>query len=181
MHWYTADLHFGHQQTLDCCKRPFSSVKRMDDIIVQNIVELVGMNDDLWIIGDFASRNVEHNEEVEHYFHQLPGRKHLIVGNHDNAAVLDLPWQSTGKLVEISDENQLFTLCHYPMITWNNAKQGALHLFGHVHDRWAGTRNSINVGVDQWSFFPVNADSVISKAKTLPANKHWNDVEFDET
>ncbi len=80
MHWYTADLHFGDQQTFECCERSFSSVKEIDNIVIQKIVELVGVNDDLWIVGDFASRNVENSEKDEHCFRLLPGRKHLEAG-----------------------------------------------------------------------------------------------------
>jgi calcineurin-like phosphoesterase family protein len=63
------------------------------------------------------------------------------------------------------------------MITFNNARKGALQLFGHVHNDWLGTRNSVNVGVDVWDFRPVQIAEIRARAKTLPVNKHWADVE----
>lgn len=63
------------------------------------------------------------------------------------------------------------------MITWNGARRGTLQLFGHVHDQWAGSRNSINVGVDQWSFRPVQIRDIATRATKLQVNKHWKDVE----
>ncbi|MEI4488935.1 hypothetical protein V8J36_22370, partial [Frigidibacter sp. MR17.14] len=54
------------------------------------------------------------------------------------------------------------------------------HPFGaghHVHDQWPGSRNSVNVGVDQWDFRPVRVSEIIGRAAKLPVNKHWHDVE----
>ncbi len=69
------------------------------------------------------------------------------------------------------------TLCHYPMITWNHARKGALHLFGHVHGNWRGSTNAVNVGVDVWDYYPVSLREAAAHAKTLPQNRHWKDVE----
>jgi calcineurin-like phosphoesterase family protein len=113
-------------------------------------------------------------------FNQLPGaERHLIVGNHDHEPTLDLPWTSVSHFSELRDgpQNQLNTLCHYPMITWNHARKGALQLFGRVHNNWHGSRNSVNVGVDVWDFVPVTFDKIVRRAKKLPPNKHWGDVE----
>jgi len=63
------------------------------------------------------------------------------------------------------------------MITWNHARRQALHFFGHVHNSWQGSRNAVNVGVDQWDFEPVTFDQAVRRAKKLPHNKHWTDVE----
>ena len=52
-----------------------------------------------------------------------------------------------------------------------------MQLFGHVHHRWMGSRNSVNVGVDVWGYRPVQLDEIKERAKTLPPNKHWPDVE----
>ncbi len=65
----------------------------------------------------------------------------------------------------------------YPMITWNHARREALQLFGHVHNNWRGSRNSVNVGVDVWDFMPVTYDDIARRARKLPINKHWSDVE----
>lgn len=80
-------------------------------------------------------------------------------------------------MAEIQDGEHSLVLCHYPMITWNGARRGALQLFGHVHDQWAGSRNSINVGVDQWDFRPIQIEEMAKRAARMPVNKHWADVE----
>lgn len=179
--WYTADTHFGHENVIRFCDRPFKSSAHMDGIILENMWKLVKPEDDLWIIGDFAfGAPAKDPAYLQQIFDQLPGaRKHLIVGNHDSDLTKSLDWSSVSPMAEVPDgpKNQRNTLCHYPMITWNHARREALQLFGHVHNNWRGSRNSINVGVDVWDFMPVTYDDVARRARKLPDNKHWSDVE----
>lgn len=175
--WYTADLHLGHARIIEFCKRPFANTAEMNSRIIRNMQECVAHDDDLWILGDFAFGQRASDEDIENWFHQIPGRKHLIIGNHDDEAVVTLPWTSVADMKEVEDEGQKIVLCHYPMITWNKARRGAIQLFGHVHDQWQGTRNSVNVGVDQWNFRPVQIGEVLQRLRKLPPNKHWADVE----
>lgn len=180
-HWYTADTHFGHENVMKFCDRPFASVEEMDATLLTNLTDRVGQEDDLWIIGDFAyGPKSEDAGYLLSIFEQLPGaRKHLIVGNHDREPTLKLPWDTIAPLVELRDGplKQANTLCHYPMITWNHARRSALQLFGHVHNNWLGSRNSINLGVDVWDFAPVQYSDVAARASKLPENLHWKDVE----
>lgn len=80
-------------------------------------------------------------------------------------------------MAEIQDGDHGLVLCHYPMIAWNGAGRGALQLFGHIHDHWAGSRNSVNVGVNQWGFRPIQIGEIAKRAARMPVNKHWADVE----
>lgn len=163
------------------CNRPFTSTAQMDAMMLENMWKVVGPEDQLWILGDFAfGSKARDSIYVEEIFNQLPGaEQHLVIGNHDHEPTLDLPWTSISTLAELRDgpQKQLNTLCHYPMITWNYARRGALQLFGHVHNNWAGTHNSVNVGVDVWNFLPIAYDDIVCRAKKLPQNKHWEDVE----
>ncbi len=81
--------------------------------------------------------------------------------------------------LEVRDDPERLpnTLCHYPMVTWNHSKRGALQLFGHVHHNWKGTRNSVNVSVDVFDYKPVRFEDIQFLAKTLPVNMHWPDAE----
>lgn len=53
-HWYSADTHFGHENVIKFCERPFPSSDEMDATILKNLTDRVGPNDDLWIVDDFA-------------------------------------------------------------------------------------------------------------------------------
>lgn len=179
--WYTSDTHFGHENVISFCARPFRHAGHMDGVLLENMWKVVRPDDHLWILGDFAfGSKASDSTYVEQIFNQLPGaEQHLVIGNHDHETTLELPWTSASHLSELRDgpKSQRNTLCHYPMITWNHARRGALQLFGHVHNNWHGSRNSVNVGVDVWNFMPATYDDIVRRAKKLPPNKHWADVE----
>lgn len=180
-HWYTADTHFGHEKVIELCGRPFRNAGHMDAVLIENLWSKVGPKDDLWIVGDFAyGPKAKEISYLEGLFGQLPGaRKHLVIGNHDDELTQALPWDSIAEMSQVKDgkDGLMHTLCHYPMITWNGARKGGLQMFGHVHDRWKGSRNAVNVGVDQWDFMPISFEQIARQAALLPENKHWADVE----
>src|SRR5690606_10801521 len=121
----------------------------------------VGQDDDLWIVGDFAcDPNRKRNTGCTYSSASFQGaRRQLVVGNHDGHLTQALPWNSVSWLHEVNDPaaDRPVTLCHYPMMTWKYGRPGALHLFGHVHGNWEGAANSVNVGVDEWDFYPITA------------------------
>lgn len=176
--YFTADPHFGHAQIISFCNRPFERVDDMDSRILRAYQETVRTGDDLWILGDFAFAREDRKDRVSSLLSSIPGRKHLVAGNHDPDWVRALPeWASVHDLVEIKDGKDRVTLCHYPMITFPGARHGAIQLFGHVHDNWEGSRNSVNVGVDVWGFAPVTLEQVKRRAARLPNNPLWSSVE----
>tara|TARA_R100000789_G_scaffold100091_2_gene108695 strand:- start:2187 stop:2729 length:543 start_codon:yes stop_codon:yes gene_type:complete len=165
VNWYTADLHFNHTNIIQHCSRPFASSAEMDKEIV-NRMQCVGDDDNLWILGDFAfARNAESRRHVADLFEAIPGHKHLVRGNHDHKSTMKLSWESVQELVEIKDQEQSLVLCHYPLITWNKARHGALHLFGHVHNEFSGYTGAVNVGVDCCDFRPLRLSQIQSRAK----------------
>ena len=52
--WYTADLHFGHDNIMSHSARPFRDVQHMDASLLETLWSKVLPEDQLWIIGDFA-------------------------------------------------------------------------------------------------------------------------------
>lgn len=168
-HFFTADTHFVDDPVRRFFDRPFASVEAMDAAMIAR-AGVVGPDDDLWIIGDFAACETEAGRMAARAsFAALPGRKHLVRGNHDpDWLVQTLPWSSVHDLVEIGIGERRFVLCHYPLVTWNGARAGAVQLFGHVHSRWRGAEGQINVGVDQWDFTPVTPDQAELEALILP-------------
>lgn len=175
--WYTADLHLGDAAITDACGRPHRDGATMEEAILRALADCVASDDDLWIVGDFASGALADEDRIARWFERIPGNKHLVLGDHDDGAVRNLPWMSVGEVAEIRDGDHRFTLFHYPMITWHGARRGAVQLFGHVHQNWRGSRNSVNVGVDVWNFRPVQRDDILARASTLPVNPLWRDAE----
>jgi calcineurin-like phosphoesterase family protein len=176
--WYSADLHLGQRRIIRFCNRPFADTDDMDAALITAFQECVRPDDDLWFLGDFSFGKNDNAEQLARWFKAIPGNKHLVIGNHDTDLVQALPWTSTHDLVSITDQGQSLALCHFPMLAFPGSGRAALQLFGHVHDLWPGSRNSVNVGVDQWNYRPVQLDDLLRRAATLPVNAHLNDVEF---
>ena len=53
-HFFTADTHFADDPVRRFFDRPFASVEAMDAAMIAR-AGVVGPDDDLWIIGDFAA------------------------------------------------------------------------------------------------------------------------------
>lgn len=168
-HFFTADPHFGDDGLRRFFARPFASTRAMDAAMIARAAA-VGAQDDLWILGDFAACETEAGRDAARAaFAALPGRKHLVRGNHDPDWLVEaLPWASVHDLVEVQVDARRFVLCHYPMLTWNGSREGVIQLFGHVHTWWRGSEGQVNVGVDLWDFAPVTPDQAEVAALTLP-------------
>ena len=78
--YFISDLHLGHENIIRLCERPFSDVDEMNKKLIKNWNNKVTAKDDVYIIGDIAYRS---KEDVSSIVNQLNGRKHLIIGNHD--------------------------------------------------------------------------------------------------
>jgi calcineurin-like phosphoesterase family protein len=150
---FTADTHFGHESIIAMSARPFSNVEEMNEAMIANWNAVVATGDNVWHVGDFAHRcDLKRKRSI---FSRLNGSKHLVPGNHDDNDTLSLGWASIGQIRQIVVDGQRLVLCHYGMRTWPGSRRGALHLYGHSHGTLPGNSQSLDVGVDCWSFRPV--------------------------
>lgn len=165
--WFTADTHFGHANVIRYCNRPFSSADEMDAHMIESWNRVVGKNDAVYHLGDFAmSRDPR---TVRRIFSQLNGSKFLTPGNHDSAATLDLPWARTDHIQLKTVDGIQVVMCHYAMRVWPASHHGSIHLYGHSHGNLPGTHNSLDVGVDSWGFAPVSIEDILLRLKETPA------------
>jgi calcineurin-like phosphoesterase family protein len=166
--FFTADTHFGHGNVVRLSKRPFADVSVMNEALVAAWNDVVGADDVVWHLGDFAYGE---GEWLDGLWWRLNGSKHLIIGNHDkeNIGVLTLPWANAPTyMAETSVDGVGIVMCHYPLRSWQGVGKGAIHLFGHMHGRLAGNRQSCDVGVDAWEFRPVTLDQIATRLKSQP-------------
>lgn len=57
MIYYIADIHFGDEDVINTCNRPFNRVEEYDNFIIRTLNRTVSNEDDVYIVGDFAYRN----------------------------------------------------------------------------------------------------------------------------
>jgi len=129
-------------------------VPGMDQAMVERWNEVIGPDDEVWHLGDFAVR--QSPARMAALLEALSGRKHLIIGNNDGAATTGLSgWTSVQHYAELELDGTWLVLCHYPLRSWNRMARGALNLHGHSHGRLKPLPRQVDVGVDVWDFRPV--------------------------
>lgn len=168
--FFTSDLHFGHQRIIELCNRPFESVEHQDETLIANWNSVVKETSEVWVVGDFSHRLTEERNAA--IFNSLNGKKHLIIGNHDNYDEMKkLGWESIHNYKELKLNRKKIILSHYPFEEWNGFFRGTWHLHGHVHStptcaklkdipgRW-------DVGVDRNNYYPISFEEIESLLTT---------------
>lgn len=176
--WFTSDTHFGHQNILRFCERPFVSVEEMDNTIIERWNLKVGKDDIVFHLGDFAFAT---NKRWQELISLLNGKIYLILGNHD---ITRWPGTYTMQLFD-RVENQMMLkidnkykvyLNHFPFLcydgTYRNPEDCTIQLHGHVHERAGGIGKDdqrlqyrfpyqYDVGVDNNNFYPVSWEEIL--------------------
>lgn len=156
--FFTADEHYGHQNILKYCERPFKTIEEMDRTLWTNYIKLVNPGDCCIHVGDMSFNSKPVREGMTFRCNDI-----FLRGSHDNPsrykitslmlryAGLDI--QVVHDLAEASVIGQDLVFC------------------GHVHDNWkwkflpSGSL-AINVGVDVWCFSPVEMKDLMGLVKT---------------
>jgi len=157
MIWFTADSHFGHENIIEYCHRPFKNAQRMEQNIIYNYRKVVQPEDTVIFAGDFTIKGSTYKGYLEHMVSQLPGKKILVLGNHDKFdpfIYVEVGFRSVHTAYEIDG----FIVCHDPVSSLVDPSK--FWICGHVHTLWKTLKNIYNVGVDQHGFFPVSIDEV---------------------
>lgn len=177
--WFTSDTHYGHNNILRYCDRPFETIDAHDEALLNNAWETVGEGGVLVHLGDVVFGRVEKARAVTS---RLPGGlKILVAGNHDYEQTLEAPdWDMVVPYLELKLQLEgrevLLVLSHYPFEIWNKSHHGALHLHGHSHGslpallKEAGGR--LDVGVDAWDFRPIQLSDIEKRLKQVRQNRH---------
>jgi len=87
---------------------------------------------------------------VEEYWNALNGSKIMVKGNHDRwLKKVKIPHKRIySKLIKRKEGNTYVVACHYPILSWNRKKWGALMLHDHCHGKILPDGHRMDVGVD---------------------------------
>lgn len=79
--YFTSDHHLGHDNILKYCRmtRPYRDVRAMAEDYADQWDARISADDVVWVLGDISLKF----PPVEDFMSARPGRKHLVVGNHD--------------------------------------------------------------------------------------------------
>lgn len=147
-----SDTHFGHENIIKYCSRPFESVEEMDKKIIKNWREVITSKDIVLHLGDFGMCTKERAREI---MSQLPGYKILIKGNHDHwndQVYRDIGFNYVSKFPIIY--NGFFILSHAPMQLSNTTPY--FNLYGHVHNdpNYVNNDTSMCLSVERINYTP---------------------------
>lgn len=153
--FFTSDLHIGHFNIMKYCPNRLSAVgltldqaladkskaiNLMNEYILDAWNSTVKADDEVYVLGDCKLSGSQWNEKI---ISKLNGKKHLILGNHDNDKGMFSLFESVDNMAEIVFSQQEFpflgkegmgvVMCHYPMLTWHHRSWGWVQLHGHCH------------------------------------------------
>jgi calcineurin-like phosphoesterase family protein len=164
--FFSADLHLGHKNIIDFCKRPFKNVVEMESALIERFNSRLTPQDILYLLGDISF----HQADMKKFFDSLNTKNvHVILGNHDPDKKNWHPSiQSYSDLKGIRIGDDYIHLCHYPMLSWNRQFHGSYHLFGHVHGSTEGVGRSMDVGVDTNDYYPYEWSEIKERLSKIP-------------
>lgn len=188
MRYFTSDTHFGHQNIIKFCNRPFDSVNHMNEALIANWNSTVTPDDVVFHLGDVA---LGPWAEWDRLLTRLNGYKVLVVGNHDRIFKGEKERQQE-RFAEhyakwfdeihhnypdfILRDGRVVNLSHFPYEADHMDKarhmehrlpdHGDALIHGHTHlDKVishsdAGTLQ-IHVGQDAWGYKPVSETQIL--------------------
>lgn len=174
--FFTSDLHFGHQNILKFCNRPWKNTEEMDEGLIKNWNSVVKPDDIVFDLGDFAFAP---NWRWKEILSRLNGKHYLVLGNHDvtrwpGDKVMEL-FEDVQQQMTLKIGDRFVYLNHYPYLcyggAWRGPKNAVYQLFGHVHsgptssgkdsDRLANLFPfQYDVGVDNNNYTPISWEKV---------------------
>ena len=152
MRWFTADLHLGDLWASKLRYCP-GDVPKMHEQLASRWDRRVKKDDTIWILGDIFFPEWFEEEQAAEWLSARPGRKHVVLGNHDDAATISrLPVSHIMHKAYLHLGGEVIaTLSHYPETDAGNG----LLLHGHTHrpQKWQVREDgqiNLHVGWDAW-------------------------------
>ena len=155
------DLHLDHDNIRRYCRRPFSTVREMNGVLIRNWNNVVRPYDIVYCLGDVSYGRG--SRPLKYWITKLNGQIIFIKGSHDKK----------NRGIKLYDRKILnyreyrFLLIHDPdkkPKTWNS---WVIH--GHKHNKNIikypfinGTQKTINVSVELINYRPLSIDNLLS-------------------
>ncbi len=158
--------NYNHNNMIEYANRPFLRWQDMNETLIKKHNERVSPEDTVYHLGDF--RFGANGPTFRQLSSSLNGNKVFIKGNHDRNNGVNVPL----KYGIIETFGKIILLAHYPEEAEIIMAGGGIDLafVGHVRIAWKFKKGMINVGIDQWDYYPVDAKQI------LKAYKRWEET-----
>lgn len=164
----TSDTHYGHNNVITYCNRPFKGADHMDTVMLANHAEVVG-DRRFFHLGDWAMRGTGFKTATAQ---RQTGYGVIVKGNHDPSrdklvnmfGFKEAYLEAEGRFTETG---QTFYMSHIPDKV--KAAKYDIAFCGHVHLLFAKSGNTINVGADIWGYRPQTFRHILANAEAMQA------------
>lgn len=179
--YVTSDWHIGHTRI-----REFepSRPEDFERVLEENYRATVREEDSCIFLGDIILGNRETRERAAAMFRSLPGRKHLLRGNHDHGTVksyermgFDILGLRLGWTQIATPLRRSVTISHLPLVGHDlryadriakmreavEALRPAAHIHGHTHSRNVDHPLCRNACVEVCDYRPVLVDELVNR------------------
>jgi len=170
--WFTSDTHFSHTNIIKYTGRPFATVEEMNRTLIDNWNKCVGVDDQVFFLGDFGLGDVEHLRSI---CSELNGNKICILGNHDRNAtwMTKIGFNVVLESAHLKIGRHSVELIHIP----SDLPPAHFQIHGHVHEKRPNKliNNQLNLCVEVWDYKPVAEKTILSlldKASKMQTNNH---------
>jgi calcineurin-like phosphoesterase family protein len=190
--FYTSDLHIGHRWVTGL--RGFDTTEDHDAALFDMWSSTVTDKDTVYVLGDVALSGFPYALSL---LSSLPGRKHLVAGNHDpvhpmqrSAASQFARWADVFASIQPFARRRLngheVLLSHFPYEAWGEGPgrdiptrhvqyrlpdRGVPLMHGHTHGTEKAHGHELHVGLDAWGMQLVPQDTVIAWLDHLAAER----------
>jgi len=150
--WFTSDTHFSQKRTMEFSRRNFPTVELMDRTLISNWNTKIFEKDIVYHLGDFGEPQV---------LDSLSGKSiKLLKGNYDTEEFInrlkEFDTHNRIELIESGTKFQDFNLIHEP----ENKCADSFNLFGHIHQLQLVKAYGLNVGIDNYQYFPIDLETI---------------------
>lgn len=169
--WVWSDLHFGHENVIRYCNRPFADAASMDRQLYANWEAAVAPEDQLICVGDTAMREALCDATWQRIRGAAGRRKHLVVGNHDLTGSGNLRVSGFDNICALlwMDGDPPLVFTHLPL---DEVPSGWVNVHGHTHAAPPTRTPHINVSVEQIDYRPLALTAVCALAAELVQGRY---------
>ena len=180
--WFTSDPHFGHDNVINFCNRPFKDMHEMMEKMRIKWNAKVSPEDQVIFVGDiFFHLN---KLEAKAYLDSLNGRKILVRGNHDRTPreMNAMGFEFVCEEMVLVIANERVTISHYPfrapeyVYLYHNIKNKIYKFLG-LKGTWALDRKFYTRRPENKGQFLIHGHTH-SKRKRFKFVKTWLDRLF---
>lgn len=170
-------IFVSHSNIIKYCDRPFGSTEEMNEKLIENWNKVVGKQDRVFMMGDFALCGKEKIIEIGK---RLKGKKILILGNHEGASLktyYEAGFEMISKYPILF--NEFFILSHEPQYVQENGVYA--NIFAHVHTNpmyKSVSSRSFCVSAERINYTPISFEIIKKQMEDYKDVEKEEDKEF---